>query len=86
MSTEIFMGGLEALKKYPVPIVAKAFVKAGRYHGGKHGRWKYIQTIIDEEAQKGGRSGHNFEGCKDISSNSTGQSLCKGNQISRGKV
>lgn len=53
MPSEIFMGGLDALKKYPVPVVARAFVKAGRYHGGKHGKWKYIQTIIDEEMEKG---------------------------------
>ena len=52
MPSEIFMGGLDALKKYPVPVVARAFVKAGRYHGGKHGKWKYIQTIIDEEMEK----------------------------------
>lgn len=52
MKSEIFMGGLEALKKYPVPVVARAFVKAGRYQGGKHQKWKYIQTIIDEEMGK----------------------------------
>jgi len=50
--SEIFMGGLDALKKYPIEVVAKAFVKAARYQGGKHQKWKYIQTIIDEEVGK----------------------------------
>ncbi len=52
MSSGIFMGGLDALKKYPIEVVAKAFVKAARYQGGKHQKWKYIQTIIDEEMGK----------------------------------
>ena len=52
--TAIFDGGREALKKYPVEVVAKAFVKASRYKGGKHQSWKYIQTIIDEEVEKRG--------------------------------
>jgi len=52
MPTGIFMGGLDALKKYPIEVVARAFVKAARYQGGKHQKWKYIQTIIDEEVGK----------------------------------
>ena len=56
MSSELFIGGLNALKKYPLEVVARAFVKAGRYEGGKYKKWKYIQTIIDEEMGKRGRS------------------------------
>jgi len=52
MPSGIFMGGLDALKKHPIEVVAKAFVKAARYQGGKHQKWKYIQTIIDEEVGK----------------------------------
>ncbi len=56
MSTGLFEGALRALKEHPLDIVAKSFVKAAKYKGGKHMSWKYIQTIIDEEIQKHGRS------------------------------
>lgn len=49
----LWQGGYEALKKYPVEVVARAFVRAGRYEGGKHKSWKYVQAIIDEEMEKG---------------------------------
>lgn len=49
---ELWEGAYQALKKYPLAVVAKAFVKASRYQGGKYQKWKYIQTIIDEEMQK----------------------------------
>lgn len=52
MPTEVFDGGRKALKEYPLEVVARAFVKAGRYQGGKHKKFKYIQAIIDEEMQK----------------------------------
>lgn len=53
MSTELFEGSLHALNKYPLEVIAKAFTKAARYKGGKHHRWNYIQTILDEETEKG---------------------------------
>lgn len=56
MPTAIFDGARKALKQYPLEVVAKAFAKGVRYKGGKHKSWKYIQTIIDEEIQKRGRS------------------------------
>ncbi len=52
----IFDGARKALKQYPLEVVAKAFAKGVRYKGGKHKSWKYIQTIIDEEVEKRGRS------------------------------
>ena len=52
MPTELFMGAIKALKEYPLEVVARAFVKAGHYQGGKYKKWKYIQTIIDEEIGK----------------------------------
>lgn len=52
----VWQGTYGALQKYPVEVVARAFVKAGRYQGGQHKSWKYIQTIIDEEMEKRGRS------------------------------
>ena len=56
VSTEIFQGSLQALKKYPLSGVATAFVKAARYQGGKHRKWKYIQTVLDEQMKKGSHS------------------------------
>ena len=50
--SSLWQGGHEALKKYPVEVVARAFVKAGRYEGGKHKSWKYVQAIIDEQRGK----------------------------------
>lgn len=52
MSQDIFRGSLKALKKYPVEIISIAFVKAARYQGGKYRKWKYIQTVLDEQAKK----------------------------------
>jgi hypothetical protein len=57
MPGEVFGGALEALKKYPLDIVARAFVKAVRYRGGKYQKWKYVQTILDEQAGKGDARG-----------------------------
>lgn len=54
LSGGVWQGAYAALQKYPVEIVARAFVKAGPYGGGKHKSWKYIQTIIDEEMEKHG--------------------------------
>ncbi len=54
--TRIFEGARGALKDYPLEVVARAFAKGVRYKGGKHKSWKYIQTIIDEEMEKRGRS------------------------------
>jgi len=52
----VWQGAYSALQKYPVDIMAKVFVKASRYQGGKHKSWKYFQAIIDEEMEKHGRS------------------------------
>ena len=48
LSRGLWNAGHEALKKHPVEVVARAFVKAGRYEGGKHKSAKYIETIISE--------------------------------------
>ncbi len=52
----IWQGAYNALQKFPVEVVAIAFIKAGRYQGGKHKSWKYIQTIIEEEMAKKGQA------------------------------
>jgi len=57
MSQDIFQGSLDALKRYPVEIIAKAFVKAAKYQGGKYRKWKYIQTVLDEQTKKRGERG-----------------------------
>lgn len=54
MPQPIFEGAHAALKKYPLPVLAKAFAKGVRYQGGKHKSWKYMQAILDEEMAKPG--------------------------------
>lgn len=56
MPVPIFNGARQALKQYPLDIVAIAFAKGVRYKGGKYKSWKYFQTIIDEEMEKRGHS------------------------------
>lgn len=53
MKHDMWQGAYEALKRYPPEVLARAFVKAARYQGGKYQKWKYLQTIIDEEMGKG---------------------------------
>lgn len=54
LSGVLWQGAYSALQNYPVEVIARAFVKAAPYKGGKHKSWKYIQTIIDEELEKRG--------------------------------
>lgn len=55
LSGTVCEGAYAALQKYPAEIVARAFVKARPYGGGRHKTWNYIQTIIEEEMEKHGR-------------------------------
>lgn len=50
----VWHGAYNALQNYPAEVVAKAFVKASPYKGGKHKSWKYVETIIKEEMEKRG--------------------------------
>ena len=50
MSDKLFQVSYEAVKKYPAPVLARSFVKAAKYKGGRFGSAKYIQKILDEQA------------------------------------
>lgn len=52
LPSTLWHGAHEALKQHPIEVLARAFVKAGPYQGGKHKSWKYLQKIIDEELQR----------------------------------
>jgi len=52
LSGTLWQGAFAALGKHPIEVMTRVFVKAARYHGGKHQSWKYFQTIIDEELAK----------------------------------
>ena len=52
MSQSVFNLTAQAVKKYPVPVLARSYVKAIKYGGGKTGSWKYLDKILEEQMQK----------------------------------
>lgn len=53
MADPIFGLTAEAVKKYPPPVLATAYVKTVKYGGGKHGSWRYLDKVLKEKAEKG---------------------------------
>ena len=53
MKHPVFDLTLQAVKQYPPVVLARAYVKAIKYHGGKTGSWKYLDKILKEQAGKG---------------------------------
>jgi len=43
----------KAIKEHPPPVLARAFVKAAKYKGGKYDSRKYLAKILEEQAGKG---------------------------------
>ena len=41
---------LGAVRKHPPPVLARAFVKAAKYKGGKYDSRKYLAKILEEQA------------------------------------
>lgn len=52
MKQAVFALTLEAAKKYPPAVLARAYTKAVKYHGGKYGSWKYLDKILKEQMEK----------------------------------
>lgn len=52
MKQPVFELTLNAVKKYPIPVLARAYVKAVKYKGGKYSSYKYIEKILEEQAEK----------------------------------
>jgi hypothetical protein len=43
---------LAAVKRYPPPVIATAYVKAVKYKGGKYSTAKYLDKILKEKAEE----------------------------------
>ncbi len=43
---------LKVVKMYPVPVLARAYVKAVKYQGGKYDTAKYLDKILKEQMEK----------------------------------
>lgn len=54
MKQPVFELTYEAAKKYPAPVLARAYAKAVKYRGGKYGSWKYLDKILKEQMEKEG--------------------------------
>ncbi|GAI89819.1 unnamed protein product, partial [marine sediment metagenome] len=52
MSHPVFSLTFDAVRQYPVPVLARAYAKAAKYKGGKTGSWKYLDKILKEQAEK----------------------------------
>lgn len=52
MGDSVFNVAWEAVRKYKVSILAKAFAKAAKYKGGSYDPAKYLQKILDEQIEK----------------------------------
>jgi hypothetical protein len=52
MDSGVFQILYEALKKYPVPVLARSLVKAVKYSDGKRKPANYIQKILEEQSSK----------------------------------
>lgn len=53
MKGGVFDLTLRAVREYPVPILARAYVKAVKYRGGKYDTAKYLDRILKEQMEKG---------------------------------
>jgi len=45
---------LDAVRKYPLAVLARAYVKAVKYQGGKYSPRKYLDKILREKMEKEG--------------------------------
>ncbi len=52
MPQVIFELTFAAVRKYPVPVLARSYAKLVKYKGGKTGSWKYLDKILKEQAEK----------------------------------
>jgi len=52
MPQAVFDFTLGAVKKYPLPVLARAYSRAVKYKGGKYSSYKYIEKILEEQAEK----------------------------------
>lgn len=52
MPQTIFELTFDAVRKYPVPVLARSYAKLVKYKGGKTGSWKYLDKILKEQMEK----------------------------------
>ncbi len=52
MSHPVFSLTFDAVRQYPVPVLARSYAKLVKYKGGKTGSWKYLDKILKEQAEK----------------------------------
>ena len=52
MPQAIFELTFDAVRKYPVPVLARSYAKLVKYKGGKTGSWKYLDKILKEQMEK----------------------------------
>lgn len=52
MKQPIFEATLNAVRNHPPVVLARAYVKAVKYQGGKFGSPKYLEKILEEQSKK----------------------------------
>jgi hypothetical protein len=56
MKQEVFTRTCEAVKTYSSAVLARTYVKTVKYRGGKYGSWKYLDKVLNDQAQNENRS------------------------------